>query len=139
MSKNSTTNILSLDIADFERLDKSSTCLGKIELRPLEGQQKSFYGKAKVAIACEDEARGRYSVRLYSYDTPILDYDNLDNAVTILWGGWSATTAQHIQAFFGEYIPKKILNSLKVGDRYCATALREGRVLAPIAGLMLGY
>lgn len=131
-------NFITKDIDELEELARACGWPG-LKLQPLEGQAKSFCNKAKVQVVEEDEARGRYTITLYSYDTPILDYDNLDNAITVRWGGWSKTTAQHIAAFMGTYIPKSTLANLKVGNRYSASALLEGRVLGAIAGLVMGY
>lgn len=64
------------------------------ELTPLPGQQRSFYGKAKVAIY-EDGTR-----KLCSYNLGVLRQDP-DGTYHRLWGGWSATTGRHIKAFSG--------------------------------------
>lgn len=65
----------------------------KYELIP-NGTQKSFYGKAVVMV---DNAGNE---TLYSYNTPIIK--RLVNGSLIkLWGGWSATTGEHIKAFCG--------------------------------------
>lgn len=131
-------SFIAKDIDELEELAQACGRAG-LQLQPLEGQAKSPCNKAKVQVLEEDKARGRYTITLYSYDTPILDYDNLDNAITVRFGGWDATTAQHIRAFMGGYIPKSTLASLKVGNRYSASALLEGRVLGAIAGLVMGY
>lgn len=133
-------SFIAKDIDELEELAQACGRAGlKLQLQPLEGQAKSPCNKAKVQIAEEDKARGRYTITLYSDETPILDYDNLANAITVRWVGWNATTAQHIRAFMGGYIPKSTLASLKVGNRYSASALLEGRVLGAIAGLVMGY
>ena len=64
------------------------------DLRPLPGQQKSFYGKAKVV--CGDNG----FIRLDSYNTPIM-YETPDGTFFRLWDGWTATTGKHIKAFSG--------------------------------------
>lgn len=69
------------------------------ELNPLEGQQKSFYGKA---IVKEFENGDKM---LYSYDTPIV-YLAKCGVFFRLWGGWSSTTSKHIKAFLGKNIAK---------------------------------
>lgn len=57
------------------------------------GNQKSFYGKAKVLILSNG-----MSV-LKSYDTLILVKDG--ERLMKLWGDWSATTGKHIHSFCG--------------------------------------
>ena len=63
------------------------------ELIPTDGR-KSFYGKAVVMI--EDNG----TETLYSYGTPIVKRLASGELVK-LWGGWTATTGRHIQAFCG--------------------------------------
>lgn len=63
------------------------------ELIPVDGR-KSFYGKAKVYR----DSAGKET--LYSYDTAIISRD-ASGKLTRLWGGWSATTGRHINAFCG--------------------------------------
>lgn len=55
------------------------------------GNQKSFYGKAKVFIL----ANGMSALK--SYDTLILVKDG--ERLMKLWDGWSATTGNHIYSF----------------------------------------
>lgn len=63
------------------------------ELQPL--YNKSFYGKAKVAILENgDEV-------LFSYGTPIIYKDLNKGKAYRLWDDWSATTGRHIAAFIG--------------------------------------
>ena len=76
------------------------------ELSPLPGQQKSFYGKAKVRQLHDCQ-------RLESYDTPVLEVYQ-DGTVCRLWCGWSNTTGRHIKAFCG--MSKK---------EFCSLPLRE--------------
>lgn len=63
------------------------------ELIPVDGR-KSFYGKAVVMISQDG------SETLYSYNTPIIK-KNASGQLERLWGGWSATTGRHINAFCG--------------------------------------
>lgn len=72
-----------------------------IELKPLDGQQKSFYGKAQVVL---DQFEA--TATLYSYGTKILVFRMDKQEFRRCWSGWSATTAQHIKAFCGKYIAK---------------------------------
>lgn len=65
------------------------------ELKPLEGQQKSFYKKAHLA-----SYKGGFSV-LWSYDTPIILWKVSSGLKRKLWGGWTKTTSKHIKAFVG--------------------------------------
>lgn len=65
----------------------------RYELAPVDGR-KSFYGKAYVEINHDG------SETLYSYQTPIIRRET-DGTFTRLWGGWSATTGRHINAFCG--------------------------------------
>lgn len=57
-------------------------------------RQKSFYKKAVVRDF--STPRGE-SVFLYSYGTPVAAVIN--GRFRRIWGGWSATTARHIDAF----------------------------------------
>lgn len=75
------------------------------DLAPLPGQQKSFYGKAKVATVLKET--------LYSYETPVLEHDLTTDVYRQIQGGWSTTTAQHIQAFCHTYVPKAFLMKYK--------------------------
>lgn len=54
-------------------------------------RQKSYYGKAKVI-----EGGGVYS--LQSYETIVCRFD-VNGGFVRLWGGWSATTAKHVNDF----------------------------------------
>lgn len=67
--------------------------MSKYELKPTDGR-KSFYGKAVVVV--EDNG----TETLYSYGTPIIKR-LVSGELVKLWGGWSATTGRHIQAFCG--------------------------------------
>lgn len=81
-------------------------------------RQKSYYGKAKVI-----EDGGAYS--LQSYETIVCRFD-ANGGFVRLWGGWSATTAKHVNDFrrlFGlDPLSKKEWESLPVengsGERY---------------------
>ena len=65
----------------------------RYELTPTNGR-KSFGGKAIVEI----DTAGNET--LYSYNTPIIK--RLANGSLVkLWGGWSATTGNHIKSFCG--------------------------------------
>lgn len=67
--------------------------------------QKSFYGKAKVAILENgDEV-------LYSYGTPIIYKDLSKGKAYRLWDDWSATTGKHIAEFIG--LNKKAYQALE--------------------------
>ena len=62
-------------------------------LEPIYDGRKSFYDKAYV------KTRGVLKI-LYSYDTPILDFDTRYNEITAVhWNGYSATTMRHINEF----------------------------------------
>ena len=106
--KNYTNNISARDYSGLKQVLGLSVL--PLELQPLEYQQKSFYGKAKVFY--NDELK---EATLYSYDTPILRYSFITKEYRRLWSGWSATTAQHIKAFVGRYITKAEWVGLGVG------------------------
>ena len=62
-------------------------------LQPVYDARKSFYKKAHV------KTTGNIKT-LYSYKTPILDFDMRYNEITkIYWNGYSATTMRHINEF----------------------------------------
>lgn len=63
------------------------------ELKPVSGQ-KSFWGKAFVKV----DSRGNET--LFSYGTKILK-KRANGDLIRFWGGWSATTQKHINAFCG--------------------------------------
>ena len=65
----------------------------RYELTPTNGR-KSFGGKAIVEI----DNNGNET--LYSYNTPIIKRLT-DGTLVKLWGGWSATTGNHISSFCG--------------------------------------
>lgn len=88
-------NVKTLDLSDILILPYCT------ELRPLQGQQKSFYKKAFVY---HNERENRLELR--SYDTLVISYNYKIGKFTQHWHDWSATTAQHIKAFCGEYITK---------------------------------
>ena len=60
------------------------------KLDPCDGR-KSFYGKARVM------SRGNVHV-LQSYNTDVCMIDHAGN-IKRLWGGYSATTMRHVNAF----------------------------------------
>lgn len=64
------------------------------ELMPNDNR-KSFYGKARVL------SRGNVHV-LKSYDTEVCMIDSAGN-VKRLWGGYSATTMRHVNAFLAAF------------------------------------
>lgn len=72
------------------------------------GNQKSFYGKAKVFIL----ANGMSVLK--SYNTLILVKDG--ERLMKLWDGWSATTGKHIYSFCG--ICKKEWDNMPC-DEWC--------------------
>ena len=61
------------------------------ELIPMDNR-KSFYNKAFVV--CDNYG----NEILFSYGTPVAEISR-DKELTRLWGGWSATTARHIDSF----------------------------------------
>ena len=63
------------------------------ELKPT-NSQKSFYGKATVAVG-DDGTR-----TLYSYGTAVIK-ETPDGELVRLWDDWSATTGKHIRSFCG--------------------------------------
>lgn len=87
--------------------------VGMYKLKPLDGQQKSFYNKAEVCVSFDRD--GRLIATLYSYDTRILEYNYSTREYRRYWGGWSKTTMAHVQAFCGKYIPKRLWSALGVG------------------------
>lgn len=80
------------------------------ELKPLFYQQKSFHGKAKVFHNAKE-----HTLELMSYQTIVLKYNYKTKEYRRLWGGWSRTTSQHIEAFCGKYIAKAEWLDLGVG------------------------
>lgn len=82
--------------------------------------QKSYYGKAKV-IEAESGLRS-----LKSYDTIVCTYDPQTGVFSRLWGGYSHTTAAHVNDFRGLFglpgLSKKEWERLPVvndsGERY---------------------
>lgn len=80
-------------------------------------RQKSFYKKAFVRDLSTPDAE---KVLLYSYGTPVCAVVN--GLFRRIWGGWSATTARHIDAFCNMMgVPlfgKKTWDSLKCYETY---------------------
>ena len=68
------------------------------ELTPTNGR-KSFYGKCKVIESNSEDATVS---KLLSYDTVVAEYYHKDKRV-VVHGWYSATTAQHINAFLKYY------------------------------------
>lgn len=92
----------------------------RYELAPLAGQQKSFYKKAYI----EEYENG--DKILYSYDTPVLFIARC-GVFYRLWGGYSTTTAQHIKAALGRFLPKAEWDKMAVCCfTYGAAANYEG-------------
>lgn len=58
------------------------------------GNQKSFYGKAKVKIYSDN------TKILQSYNTDVAKIDANGNVIR-LWDGWTTTTGKHIKVFCG--------------------------------------
>lgn len=81
----------------------------RFELQP-NRNQKSFYGKAVVHVHADGSAV------LISYNTPVCAIDKNGSFIR-LWGGWSATTAKHVDAFRNLYGFRAINKSewLKLG------------------------
>ena len=67
----------------------------KSYLQPM-NNQKSFYGKA-IIIERDDG-----STDLQSYNTIVCSIDG-DGQFIRRWGGWSATTQKHVNAFIERY------------------------------------
>ena len=63
----------------------------KFYLNPID-RRKSFY---KKAVVLEDNSR----LTLRSYNTEVAEFDRTSGKFTRLWGGYSATTMRHINAF----------------------------------------
>lgn len=78
------------------------------ELSPIQGQQKSFYSKAKIRR--NDDG----SETLYSYNTPIIKRDK-EGKLWRIWDGYSMTTGRHIRAFCG--LNKKQFDALEYERR----------------------
>lgn len=78
---------------------------------PCYDNRKSFYGKAKIF-----EQGDKYI--LYSYDTPVIEYNEKTEEVKRLWDGYSATTMRHVNSFLRHFYlkggGKKWWNSLAV-------------------------
>lgn len=64
----------------------------RYELECMFNNRKSFYRKAYVVV--NDNIK-----TLYSYNTPVLEYNCITDEFTRLWYGWSNTTGRHIQEF----------------------------------------
>lgn len=64
----------------------------RYELTPMFDNQKSFYRKAYVVVDNNIKT-------LYSYDTPVIEYNCITEKFTRLWYGWSVTTGRHIKEF----------------------------------------
>ena len=59
---------------------------------PCTDGRKSFYGKAKVNLFCN-------MATLWSYTTPVIQYNLETGELNRLWGGYSATTMRHVNSF----------------------------------------
>lgn len=64
----------------------------RYELEVMFSNKKSFYRKAYVEV--KDNIK-----TLYSYDTPVIEYNCVTGEFTRIWSDWSATTGRHIQEF----------------------------------------
>lgn len=88
--------------------------------------QKSYYGKAVVIKDGDINLDPMAAARLRSYDTIVCEYNPRTGEFTRLWGGYSRTTANHINDFRRLYglpaLNKKAWESLPVkggsGERY---------------------
>lgn len=88
--------------------------------------QKSYYGKAVVIKDGDINLDPSAVARLRSYDTIVCEYNPKTGEFTRLWGGYSRTTANHINDFRRLYglpaLNKKAWESLPVkggsGERY---------------------
>lgn len=68
------------------------------ELKPIHAGQKSFYGKAMVAV---DTGADMHYI-LHSYGTPVLAVEVAENGniyISRLWPSYSATTGRHVREF----------------------------------------
>lgn len=88
--------------------------------------QKSYYGKATVIKDGDINLDPMARASLKSYDTIVCEYDPRTGEFSRLWGGYSRTTANHINDFRRMYglapLNKKAWESLPVkgdsGERY---------------------
>lgn len=78
-----------------------------LEPNPRITNQKSFYHRAYV------ERSTGYAI-LYSYETPVAALVN--GEMVRLWDDWSATTAKHVQSFWGCRISKREWLEMPVQD-----------------------
>lgn len=96
---------MSIYTNDGDRISTEVIKMRKYELIPTNGR-KSFYGKA---IVCVDDSGVE---TLYSYGTPVVKREP-SGEVFRLWGGWTATTGNHIKSFCGmnkaEFIALKVM------------------------------
>lgn len=74
-------------------------------LEPRYSRRKSFYNKARVIIADDDD------IILQSYTTNVANYNTKTKKFTKLWNGYSRTTMEHIEEFCKQhdidFIPNK--------------------------------
>lgn len=88
--------------------------------------QKSYYGKATVIKDGDINLDPMAKASLKSYDTIVCEYDPRTGEFSRLWGGYSRTTANHINDFRRMYglfpLNKKAWDALPVkndsGERY---------------------
>ena len=66
---------------------------------PCYDNRKSFYGKAKVL-----ENGAKYT--LYSYETPVIEYNKKTGEIERLWDGYSLTTMRHVNSFLRHFYLK---------------------------------
>ena len=58
--------------------------------------RKSFYGKARLQIDCDE-------ITLFSYGTAICKINVVTNQLTRLYDGYTLTTWRHIKEFFKQF------------------------------------
>lgn len=63
-----------------------------VELKPMVGRQKSYYGKAHIIFMGD-------CIVLKSYETLVMAYNVKAKTIEKLWPGYSATTMKHITSF----------------------------------------
>lgn len=97
VGKNTFENFLLLDYAlnkdnknEMERIKQEYKIIPKTELKAINSNQKSFYKRAYT------HTDGNATI-LTSYTTQVCKI--VDNEFIRLWGGWSSTTAKHINEF----------------------------------------
>lgn len=99
------------------------------ELKPIHARQKSFYGKAMLAV---DTGADTHYI-LHSYGTPVLAVEVAENGniyISRLWSSYSATTGRHVREFTyqvcGYVLNKPEWDKMAVGYWY---KLTEGGII----------